>query len=63
MEAGVIRSCILHTQNTHHIHKPHTPHTHTLQLSAYGKVENADEAGMMSEIMQRGPITCGISGE
>ncbi|GBF97326.1 cathepsin Z [Raphidocelis subcapitata] len=30
-------------------------------LTAYGKVDHADEAGMMSEIMQRGPVTCGIA--
>lgn len=54
---------LAHTKHTPHTQTTHTTHTHTLQLSAYGKVENADEAGMMSEIMQRGPITCGISGE
>lgn len=31
------------------------------QLTSYGKVDNADEAGMMAEIMQRGPITCGVA--
>lgn len=31
------------------------------QLKSYGKVDNADEAGMMSEILARGPITCGIA--
>lgn len=31
------------------------------QLSRYGKLDKADEAGMMTEIFERGPITCGVS--
>ena len=31
------------------------------KLESYGKVENADEAGMMSEIYERGPIVCSIA--
>jgi hypothetical protein len=31
------------------------------QLTAYGKLDKADEAGMMSEIMAKGPITCGVA--
>ena len=40
---------------------PPPPRPPPPQLTAYGKVDNADEAGMMSEIMQRGPITCGVA--
>ncbi|KAI8476356.1 MAG: hypothetical protein J3K34DRAFT_256855 [Monoraphidium minutum] len=30
-------------------------------LTRYGKLEQGDEAGMMSEILARGPLTCGIA--